>query len=188
MPETVPPRVHNAAETADLGPLVQRFRHPNARVFAIITWAYFAMVAGLLLVMLASIGMYLAGSGREPEWLVVLIYTVVGGGLAYLLAQLAIGNVTRRAIYLYPGGYVATGPSGRVIRTIPWHRLDRIDGMGVPLQMQVKVVGAKARTVFAFRHNGGWPRPIKFTEVAGQEQLAPLAYRLYIEAISKPAT
>jgi hypothetical protein len=184
--EAVPPRVHKAAESADFGPLVHRFRHPNARLFAIITWAYFVMVAGLVLVALAGIVRALIGQGPAPQWAAVLISVLVGGALAYLLAQLAVGNVTRRAIYLYPRGYVATGPTGRVIRTVAWHRVARIDGMGVPLQMRVKVVGAKARTVFAFRHRGGWPMSIKFTEVSGQEQLAPLAYQLFIEETGKP--
>lgn len=181
MSEVVPARVHAAAEGADLGPLVERFRHPNARIFAVITWVYFAMVGALFLGSVVSLVLALAGRGPEPEWTIAVLLVLVLGAVTYLLGYLAIGNVTRRAIYLYPRGYVATGPTGRVIRTIPWHRLKRIDGMGVPLQMQVKVVGAKARTVFAFRHTGGWPRPIKFTEVAGQERLAPLAYELFVQ-------
>jgi hypothetical protein len=185
--EVVPHRVRTAAESAGFGPLVQRFRHPNARLFAAITWAYFAMVASLPLALLVSIVLALAGRGPQPQWPVALISGLVGGTAAWLLAQLAIGNVTRRAIYLHPGGYVATGPSGRVIRTVAWQRLAGIDGMGSPLQMRVQVAGTRARTVFAFRHRGGWPRPIKFTEITGREQLGPLAYRLYIEDTGKPA-
>jgi hypothetical protein len=141
----------------------------------------------LLLAVLVSIVLSVTGRGPQPQWATALIFVAVGGGASYLLAQLAIGNMTRRAIYLYPRGYVATGPTGRVIRTVPWHKVAGIDGMGTPVQMRVQVVGTKARTVFAFRHRGGWPRPIKFTEVAGQEQLGPLAYRLYIEETSRPA-
>lgn len=104
--------------------------------------------------------------------------------MAAYLGFLAVGSVTRRAFYLFPQGYVATGASGRVSRVTKWEDVGGITGVGPGYHLHVQVPFGKLRVVCRIDHHFG--RPIKFTEPADRMVLAPLAEELRARAVDQP--
>ncbi|WP_253766130.1 hypothetical protein [Goodfellowiella coeruleoviolacea] len=134
------------------------------------------MPLSMVLVVLTG-GANVAGAAQG---ITLALVGVATAALAWLLGALAVGQVRRRAFYLYPQGYLSTDALGRVARAVPWNTVSRIEIPPVSVGVQLGMWGSKQRTICEIRHHRG--RLVRFTEVTGEEVLAPLAIELHAQA------
>lgn len=159
-----------------------RLPHPQGKAFALLAWAYFAMSTGPLF---ASVGIAVSGGtdwDGPGEIVVAVVATVILTGLTVWLFRRAVGHRRRQAFYLYPEGYILTGPSGRVARVEPWGEVYAISVPGI-VSAQVLFWSTKQRTMCEIVHRRGWK--VKFVEVTGREVLAPLMVELHAAATGR---
>jgi len=177
------PSVDARAAVAGFGPLAARISGPNGGVYRMLYWLYGTIVAmfpiGSLLVMLSG---QKSPPGREPQAVVVIPAFIAATALAVFLFYCGYGSVRKRAVYLYPQGYLTTSSLGRVSRLVRWEEVKSIGGYQPGVVTTVQVIGQPARVMYRIRHHRG--RSLKFTEIAGREQLAPLAYQLHAAAVA----
>jgi len=170
------------AAAAGFTPLVARIPHPAGGAYRILFWLYGTVVA---LFPLGELAVWLGGQksppGREPQILVTIPVTLLAIALAVFLFRCGSGSVRKRAFYLYPQGYLTTNSLGRVNRVKRWEEVRSVDGFQPGVVTTVQVLGGQTRIAYRIRHVRG--RSIKFTEVAGQEKLVPMAYELHAAAV-----
>jgi hypothetical protein len=175
MTAVLSPQVETRAAAAGFEPVVAALRHPNGRTYAVTYWLW-AIILGVYPVL--TVVLLIAGQMENAQWAVVVVADLVAAAVAVLLASRALGSVRRRAFYLYPQGYIATGASGRVTHVKRWEEVSRIEGAGPGVNLV-----AMGRVMCRIHHHDG--RPIKFSEFLNNGVLAPTAYQLHAEATQK---
>jgi hypothetical protein len=177
------PSVDARAAAVGFGPLVARVPDPNGGVYRMLYWLYGTIVAmfpvGGLVVLVSG---QKSPPGREPQALVVVPAVIAAIALAAYLFYRGHGSVRKRAVHLYPQGYLTTSSVGRVTRSKRWEAVKSVDGYHPGVVTTVQVLGRPARVMYRIRHHRG--RSFKFTETAGHERLAPLAYELHAAAVT----
>ncbi|WP_203830550.1 hypothetical protein [Actinoplanes palleronii] len=171
-------KVQTGAEGAQLGVLIVRMRHPNAKGYAFAYGLWLALLGSYVI----GLTVILVAGDSKPVWAVTIPLFAVLIALIFWLAAGMSGSLTRRAFYLYERGYVVTTSLGRAARVARWTDVTEIQGATGPL---ITVGLGRRRVLCRIVNRHG--RAVKFAEPLGRQELAPLAERLRRQATSGAA-
>ncbi|WP_221328210.1 hypothetical protein [Actinoplanes sp. L3-i22] len=165
----IPAKVQTGAEGAELGVLIVRMRHPNAKGYAFAYGLWLALLGSYLI----GLTVILVAGNSKPVWAVTVPLFAALIALLVWLAAGMIGSLTRRAFYLYEKGYVVTTSLGRAARVARWTDVTEIQGATGPY-----VTAGFGRRRVLCRIVNRYGRAVRFAEPLGHQELAPLAERL----------
>ncbi|BCJ40735.1 hypothetical protein GCM10010168_72770 [Actinoplanes ianthinogenes] len=175
---TVPSLVESRADLDGLGDLVAVCRHPNSRIYAVIFWFYCLALGVYPLVLALGAAFVPTGpDAHRPAWWILLPVGLAGAGVTYFVGRQAIGNVTRRALYLYRRGYVETKATGRIRRVRRWPDVTAMR-RAQDYRVQLTVPAEQAGGAYVIRRVYGSRRRVHYPQQLSREIVRPLDERL----------
>jgi hypothetical protein len=173
----VPPSVGARADELGFGSLIGRIREPNVGIHAALYWFYAACFGCLAFIgVVAVIRDLLRWELHNLGW--QLLWLALFAAVAVFLGLRAVRTKSRRAFYLYPGGYLVTAASGRIRRAVAWKDVSAIE----PDPVAIGTVVIKPRYRVRIRHRT--QRKVTFVErVDRPTNLEPMMQRLHAEAM-----